>query len=697
MPTKLSSLLLLFMLTPVALFAQVIDFETLPSGDPTTDQQLISTEYGIYGVSFVLLDPVTGLPIGVPRIAKAGPPRTAFQGCYADDTPLPGLSLGSSFLTDGNAILIEGDVLVEYATPVAQASGVILDIDCRVNGGLPCEQWTITAFDAFDTPLQTVIIDGPVGPPNLACEYPDAGPGDSQAFGWTIDNGTAEISSILLKYTGTPGDVGLAFDNFSVASLPGPPLATVSSPADTICAGEALDLSAVVSEGVPPYSYQWQIEAGSVWIDLGTGQTETVHPITSTSYRVIVTDSRSDQSVSDPLTLEILADDPLCASALLVSSNTNNSVVRYSFRSRLPQVFVSSGSGGLNAPSKLTCGPDDNLYVVSQGNDRVLRYSGTTGQFIDTFVTAGSGGLDIPVGLDFGPDGNLYVASFQTNAIIRYEGSTGALIDTFIPNGSGLNGPTGIVFGSDGNLYICSWYGDKVLRYDDTGAFIDDFVAAGSGGLDAPRGLVFGPNGELFVSEQSNDSVRRYDGTTGAFLDVFVGTGSGGLDRANDVIFGVDDQLYVASFQNDKVLEFDGQTGNPLGALPDDEGLLNGPAWFALSCRPYATAVGPVLPGPRESRVRFHVGYDGGVGGPATLRFELDRDATVDLTIYDSRGRRVADLLQAQFFPAGTHGTMWRGVDDQGRRVARGLYFAQLRVSGDGLQEAVTRKVLALR
>lgn len=124
--------------------AQVIDFETLPGGASTVDQQSISNEYAVYGLSFSLLDPTTGDSIGVPRIAKVGAPATAFEGCEDGDTPWPYLGLGASFLTDGTMVALEGNLRVDYATPVAQASGVILDIDCRTNGGPPCEQWTIT-------------------------------------------------------------------------------------------------------------------------------------------------------------------------------------------------------------------------------------------------------------------------------------------------------------------------------------------------------------------------------------------------------------------------------------------------------------------------------------------------------------------------------------------------------------------------
>ena len=685
-----SALLLVASLVPSPASCQFIDFETLPAGGATVDLQEISTEYAVYGVTFTLLDRTTGLPSGFPRIAKAGAPRTAFEGCFADDTPRPHLDLGVSFLTDGTELGVEGDVRIEYAVPVAQASGVILDIDCRVNGGPPCEQWTITAYDTLGAELQTVVLDGPPGASNPECVHPEAGPGDAEAFGWHITTATAQIKSIVFRYTGAADGVGLAFDDFSVAGPPGPLGATVSAPADTVCAGETVELSVVVNGGVPPYAFQWQerTEPWS-WVDLGTGPTQEARLLSTSQYRVIVTDTALDEVASAAVEIVVATDDALCAAGLLVSSFDNDRVLRYSFRSHLPDILVPSGSGGLNGPSKLICGDDGYLYVSDQANDRVLRYDALTGAFHDVFVAAGSGGLNIPIGLDFGPDGNLYVASYYTSEVLRYQAGDGAFIDAFVPNGSGLNGPTGLVFGPDDDLYVCSYNSDKVLRFDGvTGTPLGDFVAPGSGGLNTPRGLTFGPDGRLYIAEQDNDSVRRYDGNTGGFIDIFVPAGGGGLDRANDVAFGLDGALYVASFESDQVLRYDGDTGTFLNALPNDH--LNGPAWLTVGCQPLIIGVPDAVSRPLGLRV------DPGVPNPfsprTTVGFNLAAPGRTRVTVVDIAGRLVATLLD-QLLPAGGHSITWNGRSDGGGAAPTGIYFMCVE-SG---REKATAKILLMR
>ncbi|MBK8167780.1 MAG: hypothetical protein IPK64_17690 [bacterium] len=257
------TLALAFAVLATAASAQVIDFETLPGGAPTGDQQLISNQYAPYGVTFELLDRTTHLPIGAPRIAKVGAPLTAFEGCLAVDTPHAHLGLGQSFLTDGTSLGVEGDLRITYSTPVLFASGVILDVDCRVDGGAPCEQWTITAHDGSGAVVGTVVLDGPAGPPNAGCLSPANGPGDSDAMGWTLGGAGVLISSIEIRYTGSATNVGLAFDQFSVATQPEPVTVTASASTDTICAGEHVTLSPVAAFGFAPYDFQWQEEPGA--------------------------------------------------------------------------------------------------------------------------------------------------------------------------------------------------------------------------------------------------------------------------------------------------------------------------------------------------------------------------------------------------------------------------------------------------
>jgi hypothetical protein len=76
-----------------------------------------------------------------------------------------------------------------------------------------------------------------------------------------------------------------------------------------------------------------------------------------------------------------------------------------------------------------------------------------------------------------------------------------------------------------------------------------------------------------------------------------------------------------------------------------------------------------------------------------TIRFDLARSDQVLLRVYDAAGRQVRTLLDASL-PAGwNHRVTWNGLDENGRRVASGVYFYRLS-AGDF---SCTRKLVVLK
>jgi hypothetical protein len=63
--------------------------------------------------------------------------------------------------------------------------------------------------------------------------------------------------------------------------------------------------------------------------------------------------------------------------------------------------------------------------------------------------------------------------------------------------------------------------------------------------------------------------------------------------------------------------------------------------------------------------------------GTYRLRVELPAAMPVRLELFDLRGRRVRTLVHREL-PAGVRTESWDLLDDAGRRVAPGVYYARL-------------------
>ena len=69
--------------------------------------------------------------------------------------------------------------------------------------------------------------------------------------------------------------------------------------------------------------------------------------------------------------------------------------------------------------------------------------------------------------------------------------------------------------------------------------------------------------------------------------------------------------------------------------------------------------------------------YPNPFNSATVITFTLDADVEGVLTIYDVTGRRVRILTRGSL-KAGNYALRWDGLDDEGRRVASGVYLAQL-------------------
>jgi streptogramin lyase len=230
--------------------------------------------------------------------------------------------------------------------------------------------------------------------------------------------------------------------------------------------------------------------------------------------------------------------------------------------------------GGLSGLIGTALGPASVTIEICAANIRnhtVTCFDALSGNATPLAVRAGAGGLRSPTGIDFGPDGHLYVASSGTNQVLRFDGSTGDFIDVFV-NDSAMVQPFTILFGPDQDLYVSSGARHVVVRYDGrSGQRLN--VAARSESLKTPIGLAFEKTGRLLVANAGNNDVSRFDPVTGDRLDVLT---TDSLRFPSDIAIDADGDIYVSSAFNGQIMRFDGRTGSfkgifgrlPAGGVP---------------------------------------------------------------------------------------------------------------------------------
>ncbi len=104
------------------------------------------------------------------------------------------------------------------------------------------------------------------------------------------------------------------------------------------------------------------------------------------------------------------------------------------------------------------------------------------------------------------------------------------------------------------------------------------------------------------------------------------------------------------------------------------------------------SVVGDETPAP-GSRTMLRGSYPNPFNPSTTIEYYLASGAKVNLALYDVAGRRVRTLVAGAFTEAGVHKVNWNGTDDNGKKLASGIYFAHFVAEG----QASAKKLILLR
>lgn len=256
----------------------------------------------------------------------------------------------------------------------------------------------------------------------------------------------------------------------------------------------------------------------------------------------------------------------------------------------------------LRGAQAVKLGPDGALWVVSERNALLHRYSAEDFSFLGTPIGVGANfGL---TGFDFRGE-EVYAGGYDADAVRRYS-PTGQLLGTPVPAGAGVGGPdNGLTFGPDGLLYVPGYDTNNVLRHNPANGQNAVLVTAGSGGLRRTRGILFRPDGETFlVSSEGSGQILEYRRDNGALVRELIGglLGPTGLTWAPDgslaVLHGVGVQL------------FDPATGALRSTLLNGGGGLSGPTYVM-----FLPKTGSTAPSPSQIGTQFWISGAGRLDG----------------------------------------------------------------------------------
>jgi hypothetical protein len=93
------------------------------------------------------------------------------------------------------------------------------------------------------------------------------------------------------------------------------------------------------------------------------------------------------------------------------------------------------------------------------------------------------------------------------------------------------------------------------------------------------------------------------------------------------------------------------------------------------------TDVDDEVPGPVPRQTVLHQNVPNPFNPVTAIRYDLARETNVRLAIYDPVGRLVRVLVRG-VQPGGARSAVWDGTDENGRRVAGGLYYYRLEAGG---------------
>ncbi|HEX2916085.1 MAG TPA: Ig-like domain repeat protein [Chloroflexia bacterium] len=192
-----------------------------------------------------------------------------------------------------------------------------------------------------------------------------------------------------------------------------------------------------------------------------------------------------------------------------------------------------------NTPRGITKGPDDNLWFVEVGGNKVGKIT-TAGAITEYTIPTGSSS---PLGITAGPDGNLWFTEGNGNKIGQI---TPAGVITEYPASITYSYPHYLTTGPDGNLWFTEQFGTHIGKITTAGVVTEYPVPTANA---YTWDITAGPDGNLWFTEYNVSKIGRIT-PGGIFTEYDVPTAS---SSPYGITAGPDGNLWFTEANGNKI------------------------------------------------------------------------------------------------------------------------------------------------
>ncbi len=197
---------------------------------------------------------------------------------------------------------------------------------------------------------------------------------------------------------------------------------------------------------------------------------------------------------------------------------------------------IGKGTYSLGFAHTVRVDPDDNLWVVDEGSNMIVKYS-PEGKILMTLGRKPEDFAGIPGPVEEGKSsGGRTGGAIEQELLL--EARTGEHVPPPAPGGGGegfslgpfamFNRETDVAWDKDGNIFVSDGYNNKrVVKFDKNGRFIKDFGSRGKGPgqFEDVHTIQVDHAGNVYVGDRSNKRLDVFD-NDGNFKTAYINVGS---------------------------------------------------------------------------------------------------------------------------------------------------------------------------